>query len=47
MDAVLLDLDGVIYQGESALPGALATLEWLKQERIPHLFLTNTTSRPA
>lgn len=47
MDAVLLDLDGVIYQGESALPGALATLEWLQHENIPHLFLTNTTSRPA
>jgi|SRR6056300_1885999 phospholysine phosphohistidine inorganic pyrophosphate phosphatase len=47
MDTVLLDLDGVIYQGDSALPGALATLKWLRQENIPHLFLTNTTSRPA
>lgn len=47
MNAVLLDLDGVIYQGESALPGALTTLEWLGGNDIPHLFLTNTTSRPA
>ena len=46
MDAVLLDLDGVIYQGESALPGACAALDWLAAERVPHLFLTNTTSRP-
>lgn len=46
MKAILLDLDGVLYQGETALPGALETLEWVRRERIPHRFLTNTTSRP-
>ena len=42
---LLIDLDGVIYQGERIIPGALETLDWIRQERIPHLFVTNTTSR--
>jgi phospholysine phosphohistidine inorganic pyrophosphate phosphatase len=46
MRAVLIDLDGVVYQGESLIPGARECLAWLERERIPHLFLTNTTSRP-
>ena len=46
MKAILFDLDGVIYQGEQALPGAHRTLAWVRQQRIPHLYLTNTTSRP-
>ncbi len=46
MKAVLLDLDGVIYQGERALPGAVETLHWLVDRQIPHAFLTNTTSKP-
>ena len=46
MTAILIDLDGVIYQGDSAVPGALETLEWLRERAIPRLFLTNTTSRP-
>jgi phospholysine phosphohistidine inorganic pyrophosphate phosphatase len=44
--ALLLDLDGVLYEGERALPGAADTVAWLAQQNIPHLFLTNTTSRP-
>jgi len=46
MQAVLFDLDGVVYQGDLAIPGAADTLEWVREQRIPHLFLTNTTSRP-
>ena len=44
--ALLIDLDGVIYEGDRAVPGAAATVEWIEQRGIPHLFLTNTTSRP-
>jgi len=44
--AVLLDLDGVIYEGDRAIDGAAATVALLQQHRVPHLFLTNTTSRP-
>jgi len=42
---LLIDLDGVIYQSERIIPGALETLDWIRQKRIPHLFVTNTTSR--
>lgn len=46
LKALLIDLDGVIYQAEELIPGAEKTLEWLRAEQIPHLFVTNTTSRP-
>ena len=46
MAALLIDLDGVVYEGERPVPGATETLIWLRQREIPHLFLTNTTSRP-
>jgi HAD superfamily hydrolase (TIGR01458 family) len=42
---LLIDLDGVIYQGERIIDGALDTLLWIRRQRIPHLFVTNTTSR--
>jgi phospholysine phosphohistidine inorganic pyrophosphate phosphatase len=44
--ALLIDLDGVIYEGDRAVVGASAAVEWIEQRGIPHLFLTNTTSRP-
>lgn len=44
--ALLIDMDGVLYQGEQMIPGARDTLDWLAAHRVPHLFLTNTTSRP-
>lgn len=44
--ALLIDMDGVLYQGERALAGVHETLDWLNSKQIPHLFLTNTTSRP-
>lgn len=46
MKAILIDLDGVIYQGDKPVPGAVETIEWLDQNSIPYLFVTNTTSRP-
>jgi HAD superfamily hydrolase (TIGR01458 family) len=44
--ALLLDLDGVLYVGEAPVPGAARTVAWIREQGIPHLFLTNTTSRP-
>lgn len=44
MRALLIDLDGVIYQGEQLIPGAADVLAWVRERRIPHLFVTNTTS---
>jgi phospholysine phosphohistidine inorganic pyrophosphate phosphatase len=46
MQALLLDLDGVFYVGSERVPGADTTIGWLAESRKPHLFLTNTTSRP-
>jgi HAD superfamily hydrolase (TIGR01458 family) len=46
MRAILFDLDGVIYQGDAAIAGAARALDWVRAQSIPHLFLTNTTSRP-
>jgi phospholysine phosphohistidine inorganic pyrophosphate phosphatase len=46
MTAVLLDLDGVVYVGDEAVPGAAETVARLEADRIRHRFLTNTTSRP-
>jgi phospholysine phosphohistidine inorganic pyrophosphate phosphatase len=43
---VLLDLDGVLYVGDEAVPGAPEAVDWLRNERIPLLFVTNTSSRP-
>ncbi len=44
--AILVDLDGVLYEGDRPVPGARDAVAWLRAEKLPHLFLTNTTSRP-
>lgn len=46
MRGVLLDLDGVVYVGDSPVPGAAEVVDWISSEGIPFRFLTNTTSRP-
>ncbi len=46
MHALLLDMDGVLYQGEQAIAGAREAVAWCHEQNIPHCFLTNTTSRP-
>lgn len=46
MKALLLDLDGVLYEGNRVVPGAAEALAWVRAQAIPHLFVTNTTSRP-
>ncbi len=46
LGGVLLDLDGVVYVGEQAVPGAVEALDWLRSEGIAHRFVTNTSSRP-
>lgn len=43
---VLFDLDGVLYNAETPIPGAAETVAWARREGVPHLFVTNTTSRP-
>ena len=46
MKAILFDLDGVLYTGSHAVEGAASVIKWCLDNAIPHLFLTNTTSRP-
>ena len=41
--ALLLDLDGTIYQGKTLIPGVHETLFFLKNKAIPYHFITNTT----
>lgn len=44
-DALLLDLDGVVYAGASALPHAVAALESARHEGVHLAFVTNNASR--
>ena len=44
--AILFDLDGVFYQAEQPIAGAAEVARWVSDNTIPHLFLTNTTSKP-
>ena len=41
----LLDLDGTLYAGDSAIPGAPEALARLRKRGVPHRLVTNTTSR--
>ncbi|MGG1663038.1 TIGR01457 family HAD-type hydrolase [Brevibacillus sp. NRS-1366] len=40
----LLDLDGTIYRGGEAIPGAGEFVTYLKKQQIPYLFLTNNSA---
>jgi phospholysine phosphohistidine inorganic pyrophosphate phosphatase len=46
MRAILFDLDGVLYVGDQPIVGAAAAMARVRATGIPHLFLTNTSSRP-
>ncbi|MBA3318042.1 MAG: HAD-IIA family hydrolase [Gemmatimonadales bacterium] len=43
--AYLLDLDGTLYAGGAAVPGAPETLARLRHRGVPFRLVTNTTSR--
>lgn len=45
LKAILFDMDGVLYNAETPIAGAADAIRWVRQKRIPHLFVTNTTSR--
>lgn len=42
---ILLDLDGTLYVGNQAIPGAIACLAQLRERGIALRFLTNTTTK--
>ncbi len=41
----LIDMDGVIYNGETLIPGADKFIKTLQKENIPFLFMTNNSQR--
>lgn len=41
----LIDLDGTVYEGDHAVPGASAALERLRSASVPFLFTTNTSRK--
>jgi len=45
MKAILFDLDGVLYNDEQPIAGAVGAIDWIRSKNIPHLFVTNTSSR--
>ncbi|MEQ1945624.1 MAG: TIGR01458 family HAD-type hydrolase [Bryobacteraceae bacterium] len=45
MKAILFDLDGVLYNDEQPIPGAADAIRWIESKNIPHLFVTNTSTR--
>jgi len=42
---VLIDLDGVIYNDSTVVPGAAQAVAWLSAKNIPFRFITNTTMK--
>ncbi|TIV62815.1 MAG: TIGR01458 family HAD-type hydrolase, partial [Mesorhizobium sp.] len=44
--AVLLDLLGVVYDGDTPIPGAAAAIERLRKAGLPLRFVSNTTRSP-
>ena len=39
----LIDMDGVLYKGKLMIPGANEFIEYLSNEGLPYLFLTNNS----
>jgi phospholysine phosphohistidine inorganic pyrophosphate phosphatase len=46
MRGALIDLDGVVWENDQVVQGAPEAIDWLNNQSIPYLFVTNTTSRP-
>ena len=44
-EAILIDLDGVLYVGGTPVPGAVDTISFLKDNGYPFRFVSNTTRR--
>lgn len=42
----LIDLGGVVYQGDKPISGSIEAIDRLRKAGVPFRFLTNTTSKP-
>ncbi len=45
--AILLDISGVLYQGNAAIPGAILAVQRLRNAGVVLRFVTNTSRQPA
>ncbi|MDH5219171.1 MAG: HAD-IIA family hydrolase [Gammaproteobacteria bacterium] len=45
LKAILLDMDGVLYHGDKAIPGAVRFMQAI--EHLPHAFITNNPILPS
>jgi 4-nitrophenyl phosphatase len=43
--SVVLDLDGVLWRGDEALPGMVELFAWLHEAQFPYMLATNNSSR--
>ncbi|MGV3243508.1 TIGR01457 family HAD-type hydrolase [Staphylococcus sp. 11261D007BR] len=41
----LIDLDGTMYKGSQSIPGAAEFIQYLNDQDIPHLFVTNNSTK--
>lgn len=41
----LIDLDGTLFRGTELIDGALEFIEWLHEQDVPYLYLTNNSTR--
>lgn len=44
IEGILFDLDGVLFIGNRIIDGAVATIDYIKSNKLPCRFLTNTTT---
>lgn len=42
--ALIIDMDGVLYRGNVAIPGAVEFLDWLAERQFPFVLLTNNAT---
>ncbi|MDU1530553.1 MAG: TIGR01457 family HAD-type hydrolase, partial [Staphylococcus warneri] len=43
--AYLIDLDGTMYKGTDEIDGASQFIDYLNQNQIPHLYVTNNSTK--
>jgi ribonucleotide monophosphatase NagD (HAD superfamily) len=46
INGLILDVDGVLFEGQRMLPGAEELVTYLRQSKTPHIYLSNNTTYP-
>jgi 4-nitrophenyl phosphatase len=46
INGLILDIDGVLYEGNRILPGAIELISHLNRQRTPYVFFSNNTTYP-